>query len=92
MAIAARGQAPNRQRSSTARYARVDTLFIADGAQLWGRVDGEYEIELHESRAPSDDDLLERAAVETLFHGGKAFVLPKERFPTQGPMAAIFRY
>lgn len=75
-----------------ARYSRVDTLFIADGAQLWGRLNGEYEVEIHEKRAPEDDDLLERAAVDTLFHGGKAFVLPKERFPTQGAMAAIFRY
>jgi hypothetical protein len=77
---------------SWARYARVDTLFIADGAQLWGRIDSEDRVEVHQDRAPSDDDLVDRAAVDTLFHGGKAFVLPRERFPTQGPMAAIFRY
>lgn len=76
----------------SARYARINTLFIEDGARLWGRISGEDRVEIHQERAPSDDDLIDRTAVDTLLHGGKAFVLPKERFPAQGPMAAIFRY
>ncbi|HEX7967206.1 MAG TPA: hypothetical protein VF502_03230 [Stellaceae bacterium] len=76
-----------------ARYGRVDTLFLADGAQLWGHVgDKPGDIEVHPTPAPDDEDLLDRAAIETLLHRGTIAVLPKERLPVKGPMAAIFRY
>lgn len=74
-------------------YSRIDTLLLANGAQLWGQVDENAgRIDIHENRAPEDEDLSDRAAIETLLHGGRVVVLPKGQVPAQGPMAAIFRY
>jgi hypothetical protein len=76
-----------------ALYARVDTLFLAEGAELWGRIEPASEqFEIHRARAPDDDDVVDRAAAETLLHGGKVIVLRRDQIPAGGPIAAIFRY
>jgi len=52
---------------------------------LWGRhAEGEKRILAHVKLSPEDEDLLDRAAVETLVHGGKVAVVSKKALP-HGP-------
>lgn len=75
------------------RYGRVDTLFLADGAQLWGRIEeADERVEIHDAPMPGDEDLINRAIIETLLHGGTIAVMAKTRFPIQRSMLSLFRY
>ena len=72
---------------------RVDTLFVDVGRQRWGRFDAERRtVEVHEERQPTDEDLVDRAAVEALDRGGCVFGLTDGSVPGGGPVAAVFRY
>lgn len=72
---------------------RIDSLFIALDAQAWGRVDdASLTTETHSSREPGDEDLLNRAALETYLKGGAVFAVPSERVPGRTPAAAILRF
>lgn len=76
-----------------AAYAgRIATLFIGRDCEQWGRFDAATEtIEVHESAVPGDDDLLERAAAQTILHGGAAYVLDHPMALGAQPAAAVFR-
>lgn len=82
-----------REVARAAREGRVDTLFVANGVQRWGRpaADG-VSFELHEEREPGDQDLLDFAAVQTLLNSGAVFAVPPESVPGNSAVAAIFRY
>ncbi len=72
---------------------RVDRLFLPQGRHLWGRYDPEADqMVLGEEKAPGDADLLDCCAVYTLRKGGQVHLLPPERIPGDGEMAALFRY
>jgi hypothetical protein len=73
---------------------RVDSLFVAVGVQRWGRYEPETGVvELHDERAPGDEDLLDLAAVETIARAGKVYAVESEQVPDTGsPAAAVFRY
>ena len=76
-----------------ARYARVDTLFLAGDDHLWGWFDElEDRVVAHGSAAYGDIDLLEFAALMTLRHGGSVMIAPREALPPPGLSAAILRY
>jgi hypothetical protein len=76
-----------------ARTGRIATLFVASGIQQWGRFDPESdEIRLHESQQPGDEDLLDRAAVETLATGGEVFAINEDESPSHSPAAAVLRF
>jgi hypothetical protein len=76
-----------------ALQGRVETLFVPVGVQIWGTVDPQtFEAELHHRREPGDEDLLDRAAVATLFSSGTVYSVPQEEIPPPGPAAAVFRY
>ena len=76
-----------------ASAGRIDSLFIALDAQAWGRVDDEsLAAEMHSNRRPGDEDLLNRAALETYLKGGAVFAVPSERVPGRTPAAAILRF
>lgn len=76
-----------------ARDGRVDTLFIAADTECWGRYhDGERSIDTHEQPLPGDDDLLDRAAVESWLKGGAVYAVPAERIPGNGVAIAGLRY
>jgi hypothetical protein len=77
-----------------ARDGRIDTLLLAEGEALWGRVaDDDEVIEAHGRQGVADEDLLDLAAVRTLEHGGRIEILPKEDMPpTAELMAAILRF
>jgi hypothetical protein len=77
-----------------ARFGRVDTLFLAEGAAVWGRHDeAADQVRVESGPSPENGDLLDHAAVQTLLQGGHVHVLPPEEMPReQQPIAAIFRF
>jgi hypothetical protein len=76
-----------------ARYGRVDTLFLADSAPIWGRFDESAgKAIVHESTETEDFDLVDDAAVRTLRHGGQVEFLPRGALPGDAMMAALLRY
>ena len=73
---------------------RVDQLFVPVGEHAWGTVD---PTSLDVTHVGGDDlegaeDLLDRAAVETLLASGTVHVVPAEQVPGLGPAAALLRY
>lgn len=78
---------------SAARFQRVDTLFVQEGASVWGRHDpDEDRVLIEEESSPENEDLIDYAAVHTLVNGGNVHVLPLLEMPRDAPMVAIFRY
>lgn len=76
-----------------ASEGRVATLFVARDQEQWGRFDPVTQpIEVHETASPGDDDLLERAATQTILHGGSVYVLEPAMIPGDQFAAAVFRY
>ncbi len=93
---AGRGRAASSDVAEIVRAAlrgRVDTLVVATGTQRWGRADPEsFEVASHDQRQPGDEDLLDRAAVQTLLASGTVFVVPAQEIPGRVPAAAVLRY
>ena len=76
-----------------ARRGRVETMFVASDAQLWGRFDdGTDEPELHDTRMPGDEDLLDTAAVDAWKAGAAIHVVSQAMVPGGTGVAAVFRY
>jgi hypothetical protein len=76
-----------------ARYARIDTLFLAGEDHLWGWFDeAEDRVVAHGSAADGDIDLLDFAALMTLRQGGSVTLVEREALPPPGFSAAILRY
>jgi hypothetical protein len=76
-----------------AAFARVARLFVAQDVELWGRFDPEsLELTVHPRRQAGDVDLLDWAAVRTIATDGVVHVLPLDRVPGGGPIAALFRF
>jgi hypothetical protein len=73
---------------------RIDTLFIARGAELWGTFDDQ-NFEVHTVDKPSSkaDSLVNRAVRLTLQHGGEVFERDLSDMPGMDmPVAALYRY
>lgn len=81
-----------------AHDGRIDTIFTAKGARLWGTYDSEKrEVRLQKQQGQNgqgngDEDLLDRATVQTILNGGKVFVVDPQEVPQENPAAAILRY
>jgi hypothetical protein len=74
-------------------FGRVETLFTRIGEQRWGIFDRETgQVHPHEEREPSDQDLLDFAAVHALLNGGRIYTVPPGEVPGDGVIAAVFRY
>ncbi len=74
-------------------FGRVDTLFIEIGAHQWGLYDQDSNtIELHDALQPGGEDLLNLAAVHTFLQGGTVHALKAGTMPTNGGLAATFRF
>jgi len=72
---------------------RVDVLFVTSQLQKWGTFDPESnKVSVHQKMEPGDEDLLDLAAVQTLLHRGKVYVLRPEDMPDHSPVAALFRF
>jgi hypothetical protein len=77
---------------AAAYYGRVETLFVASGAQQWGVFDPDTgEVDLHEGLG--GEDLLDFAAIQTVLQQGTVYVTHPENMPTEDATAAsVFRY
>ena len=78
---------------TAAAQARLDTLFVAEGEHRWGWFLPETgEVRLHDGPEPGDEDLLDRAVVETHRTGGSIYSLPLDQMPAGRPIAGLARY
>ena len=78
---------------AAAEQGRVDSLFVAMGVEVWGSVSPETgKIQVHQELQIGDEDLLDLAALHTLFNSGVVFVVPPEKVPDEEPLAAVLRY
>jgi Bacterial archaeo-eukaryotic release factor family 7 len=74
-------------------FGRVEQLFVPVGLQRWGHFDPDsMELEIHNDVQPGDEDLLNAAAIQTIFHGGTVYAVEPEKVPDNTPVAAVFRY
>jgi len=72
---------------------RIAQLYVAKGQLLWGHYTAKPEEPvLHRDEEPGDDCLTNQAVVQTILHGGEAFVVDREKMPADGEMAAVLRY
>ncbi len=93
--LAATGQASSDldEVLSAAEQGRVEILFVALGRQRWGRSDPASQ--RSQTRAvpqSGDEDLLDRAAVQTLLQGGVVYAVEPGEMPAATEVAAIYRY
>jgi hypothetical protein len=78
---------------STTEIGRVDGLLTAKNVVLWGRFGpGDRPPTSHGTPVAGDDDLLNKAAIHTLEHGGVALNLPQSELPRGALAAAAFLY
>jgi hypothetical protein len=76
-----------------ASQGRVAALFVPVGVQQWGRFDSStLAVDLHHEPQPGDEDVLNLAAIQTALHGGKVYAVPPDAMPTDGAVAAVYRY
>jgi len=76
-----------------AEAGRVETLFVAEDVECWGRYDpATKQAECHDSPEAMDDDLLDLAAARALDTGAEVYVVPAAEVPARSPAAAILRY
>lgn len=71
----------------------VDTLFLQEGAEVFGKYDiTTNEVELHEEKTAHDVSLVNMAAVKVFEQGGTVFVADKENMPAgASEMNALYR-
>lgn len=74
-------------------YGQVESLFVAGDQELWGRFDqASNTIVLRQRAETSDEDVLERAAIQTFLHEGAVYVVDQADMPDHTLIAAVFRY
>jgi hypothetical protein len=72
---------------------RIETLFIAAGAQHWGIFNPDTnEINLHDQMESGDEPLLDLAAVQTYLKGGTVYTVEPDKVPGGTSAAAVLRY
>ena len=75
-----------------ARQGRVQTLFLPTATELWGSYDAATgRLDLHVKRQPGDEELLERAAIDTLEGGGEVYEIAHVAALDGAPLAALLR-
>jgi hypothetical protein len=76
-----------------AHYSRVSKLFVEEGLEIWGTFDEKNNtIVMHNQRMEDDESLVDRAIVNTIGHGGEAFILPQDKMPAPSSIAAVMRF
>jgi hypothetical protein len=78
----------------TAAYqGRVETIFVPLDLHRWGSYDlPRSTFTEHDEFQFGDQDLLDRAAVQTFLTGGRVYSLISAQIPGELPAAAMFRY
>lgn len=79
---------------SGAIHGRIKTLFVSDTPdEFWGKyVESRQDVEIHANKLPYDEDLLDKAAINTIIRKGTVYVVKQHAMPVAGPIAAILRY
>lgn len=76
-----------------AMSGRVDAMWTPLGTQVWGTVDPDIVVEIHDEPASGDRDLLDLAATQAWANGGRVHVISSDGdMPGEGPLAALLRY
>jgi hypothetical protein len=75
-----------------ASMGRVGILFVSTGSTHWGKITDSNEVIDADADQPGVEDLIDRAAVETLRTQGQVVVVKPEEMPGNGELAAIYRY
>ncbi len=76
-----------------AHDGQVDTLLIAADAQQWGSFDAKArKATLHDEKTIKSQDLLNMAAVLSLFTDAKVYVVNRDEVPEKADAAATLRY
>jgi hypothetical protein len=76
-----------------AHQGRIFHLFVAAGAERWGRFDLEQNVvSVHESAERGDQELLNLAVTQTILHDGSVHTLAPEAVPNGASVAAVLRY
>ena len=74
-------------------YSQVRTLFVEKGAHIWGHFDDQNnKLVMHASREDGDDCLIEKAAIQTILHGGEVYITEKDKMPKGAVIAALLRF
>lgn len=72
---------------------RVEVLFVPADVQHWGTADLTRRAVIeYNDRLPGAEDLLNRAAIESLSRDGRVHVVAATEVPGPGPVAAMLRY
>lgn len=77
---------------AAAVQGRVDTLFVSLNEHVWGRFDPQENAARLEYSGQTAEDLLDLAAVKTLFQSGKVFGMHTSEIPGGHQLAAISRF
>jgi len=91
MTTACRSTCPQ-QILDSAATGRVDSLLLSESAGWWSQKEGASGIAVHEGYPEGDEDLLERAALDTLANGGDVFTVADARMPHDSRAVALLRY
>jgi hypothetical protein len=68
----------------------VEVLFVPADREVMGQLDEAGRVVAHDPAVAGDEDLFNRAAVDTLRHGGTVYAVPAREVPGAAPAAAIF--
>ncbi|MDY7094361.1 MAG: hypothetical protein SX243_15430 [Acidobacteriota bacterium] len=72
---------------------RVETLFVAVDEHRWGHLDvQDRAVRLDEAANGENEDLIDRAALECLLHGGSVYATARQRVPDGASVAALYRF
>ena len=76
-----------------AHHGRIETLFLAEGAELWGRFDeATGKVTMGAGATATEHDLLDDVASRVLQHGGDVSILALDEMPDGAPAAAVQRF
>ena len=74
-------------------FERIEYVFLPAGTRKWGKFKSEENLlEQHPQQQPSDEDLLNLIAKQTILHRGTTYVIAPQDIPEHAELAAVFRY
>ncbi|MBV9082813.1 MAG: hypothetical protein JOZ62_09070 [Acidobacteriaceae bacterium] len=78
---------------TAAHEGRVLTLLVSDSQEKTGVFDETtFTVKGRETGTAEDEDLVNDAAVQTIIHAGKIYVVPHNKMPNGAAVAAVFRF
>lgn len=77
---------------AAAERGTVRFLFVPATGEQWGSFEPPETVHVHEKREPGDDELLNLAAILTLRHGGRVYLVPANEPRAGAETAAVFRF